>query len=302
MRNTEQPAITWLNGFVLSCRARKLSEHTISDYLNTLNKFVSFVDPQIATRTHIREFLANQQVSNKTLLNYHIGLSVFYKWANEEDLRSDNPMLGIKRPKPEKRVIQPIPYEHIKVLLAVISRSAPYKRPGMRSCTHTIPSAKRNLAIILLLLDTGMRVSELVNVKCSDLDLKQMTIKVFGKGHKERIVSISSRTAQVIWRYKPQQIPSEYLISDEKGHQLGRNAINLMLRRLCQKAHVPIYSPHDFRHTFAVEYLRNHPNIYTLQETLGHTTLDMVRHYLVISQSDIKEAHKRASPVENWGL
>lgn len=302
MRNTEQPAITWLNGFVLSCRARKLSEHTISDYLNTLNKFVSFVDPQIATRTHIREFLANQQVSNKTLLNYHIGLSVFYKWVNEEDLRSDNPMLGIKRPKPEKRVIQPIPFEHIKAILAVTSRSTPYNRPGKRSCTHTIPSSKRNLAIILLLLDTGMRVSELVNVKCSDLDLKQMTIKVFGKGHKERIVSISSRTAQVIWRYKPHQIPSEYLISDEKGHQLGRNAINLMLRRACQKAHVPIYSPHDFRHTFAVEYLRNHPNIYTLQETLGHTTLDMVRHYLVISQSDIKEAHRRASPVENWGL
>jgi len=302
MTNTEQPTYTWIEGFQLACRARKLSDHTIADYMNTLYKFVSFTNPETATRTQIREFLASRKVSNKTLLNYHIGLSVFYKWVVEESLRSDNPMLGIKRPKPETRVIQPIPFEHIKLILAAIDRSAPYKRPGQRSCTHTIPSAKRNQAIILLLLDTGMRVSELVGLKCADLDLKQLIIKLFGKGHKERIVSISTRTAQTIWRYRPQQIPSEYLFTDDHNHALGRNAINQILRRLCKKAGVPLYSPHDFRHTFAVEYLRNHPNIYTLQETLGHTTLDMVRQYLVISQSDIREAHRRASPVEHWGL
>jgi len=89
----------------------------------------------------------------------------------------------------------------------------------------------------------------------------------------------------------------------QTAYQIGEQLNDFeILRRLCKKAGVPLYSPHDFRHTFAVEYLRNHPNIYTLQETLGHTTLDMVRQYLVISQSDIREAHRRASPVEHWGL
>jgi hypothetical protein len=69
----------------------------------------------------------------------------------------------------------------------------------------------------------------------------------------------------------------------------------------CDRASVPRYSPHDFRHTFAVNFFRNYPNIYALQQMLGHSTLDVVKRYLAISESDVAEAHKHASPVENWG-
>jgi site-specific recombinase XerD len=83
---------------------------------------------------------------------------------------------------------------------------------------------------------------------------------------------------------------------------MSRHNLRHIIERICARADLPRYTPHDFRHTFAVNYLRNYPNIYTLQEMLGHTTLDMVKRYLAISQNDLDDAHRHASPVENWGL
>jgi len=71
---------------------------------------------------------------------------------------------------------------------------------------------------------------------------------------------------------------------------------------MCKRAGMPEYSPHDFRDTFAVNFLRNYPNTFALQRMLGHSTLDMVKRYLAISERDVQKAHKHASPVENWGL
>jgi site-specific recombinase XerD len=83
---------------------------------------------------------------------------------------------------------------------------------------------------------------------------------------------------------------------------LDRNNVGKIISRICKRAGVPVYSPHDFRHTFAVNYLRNYPNIYALQQMLGHSSLDMVKRYLVISEGDLKNAHLQASPVEHWNL
>lgn len=278
-----------MDGFILSCQARRLSPYTIADYSNTLRKLCKFVENKPIdeiTRNDIRSFLAIQTVGNKTLLNYHTGLSAFFKWALNEELVGINPVVGVARPKPEQRVIQPIPEEHIRAILKSIGKS---------------DYSLRHRALILLLLDTGMRVSEICSLTKRNTDLKAKSLKLIGKNNKERILYFSPTTAQALWKYCAQH-DGIYLFATKDGFQLDRNNIRHVLERLCKKAGVPAYSPHDFRHTFAVNFLRNYPNIYALQQMLGHSTLDMVKRYLAISERDIQQAHKHASPVENWKL
>ena len=300
-----------IEGYNLAAQARALSVHTIRDYNNTFKQFKKHLgsDPYFSTITkkHIRQFLAAQtHLSNKTLLNYHTGLSALYTWATAEGYARDHHMHGIERPRPEQRAIQPIPLEHIRSMLSVLGQSKTYTRPGKRSSTHSTPCANRNRAIILTLLDTGMRASELCGVRIHQVDLDQRKFKVFGKGSKERLLPFSARTGQAIWRYLAADRKTDHmgqpLFATQNGGPLTRTHLRHILERIAARADLPHYTPHDFRHTFAVNYLRNYPNIYTLQEMLGHTTLDMVKRYLAISQSDLDDAHRHASPVEKWGL
>lgn len=290
--------------FKVACQARRLSPHTISDYSNTLRKFVAFYgDKRIdqVTRLDLRSFLAAQTVCNKTLLNYHTGLSAFFKSLMSEGIVTVNPMQGVARPRPEIRTIQPIPVEHIRLLLTAISRSAPYQNNSKLVTNDLQRSASRSRAMILFLLDTGVRVGELITIIKEKVDFKLCNVKVIGKGNKERLVYFSPATATALWKYAKSN-DSRFLFSTENARQLDRNNIAHILLRICQRAGVPNYSPHDFRHTFAVNYLRNYPNVYALQQMLGHSSLDMVKRYLVISESDLHHAHMQASPVENWHL
>lgn len=300
-----------IEGYNLAAQARALSSHTIRDYNNTFNKFRQHLgsDPTFATLTkkQIRQFLAAQtHLSNKTLLNYHTGLSALYTWAVTEGYTPEHLLHGIDRPRPEQRTIQPIPLEHIRAMLSVLGQSKTYTRPGKRASTHATPCTNRNRAIILTLLDTGMRASELCGIKIHQVDLDQRKFKVFGKGSKERLLPFSARTGQAIWKYLAVDRKDDHLgqalFATQRGTPLTRTHLRHILERIAARADLPNYTPHDFRHTFAVNYLRNYPNIYTLQEMLGHTTLEMVKRYLAISQSDLDDAHRHASPVEKWGL
>ncbi len=300
-----------IEGYNLAARARSLSDHTIRDYNTTFRKFKNFLgsNPIFSTITkkQIRSFLAAQDhLSNKTLLNYHTGLSALYTWAIGEGYAEDQLMHEIDRPKPEQRTIEPIPVDHIRAMLSVLGQSKAYNRPGKRVSTHSTPCAERNRAILLILLDTGLRASELCGIKIHQIDLDQRKVKVFGKGSKERLLPFSARTGQVIWRYLATHRKDDHvgqpLFATQRGQPLTRTHLRHIIERICARADLPKYTPHDFRHTFAVNYLRNYPNIYTLQEMLGHTTLDMVKRYLSISQNDLDDAHRQASPVEKWGL
>ncbi|HPR34134.1 MAG TPA: tyrosine-type recombinase/integrase [Anaerolineaceae bacterium] len=290
--------------FTITCQARRLSVNTITDYSNTLRKLIAFVGDKSCdqvTRFDIRSFLAGQTVCNKTLLNYHVGLSVFFKWLISESIISTNPMIGVDRPRPEKRVIEPIPLDHIKLILAATDKSAPYQQRSKVVRNDLKLQNERNRAMILFLLDTGVRVGELVTILKDKVDQKSRSVKVIGKGNKERIVYFSARTAMALWKYATTHT-CKYLFATLDGRQMERNNVGRIIKRMCQRAGVPGYSPHDFRHTFAVCYLRNYPNIYALQQMLGHSSLDMVKRYLVLSESDLKNAHMHASPVENWNL
>lgn len=138
------------------------------------------------------------------------------------------------------------------------------------------------------------------------MDAKNQRIKVMGKGSKERMVRLSANTTKAIWHYlttRPEAASTEPLFSNhaETSHITRRNLLTL-LSRIGALAGVKDVHPHRFRHTFAIEFLRNGGNIYALQEILGHASLDMCKRYLTLAQADAEAAHKIASPVANWKL
>lgn len=301
-----------LAGFELAASARHLSPHTIQDYANTFRKFQAYInlDPPIdqITAATIQGFLSAQTVSNKTVLNYHTGLSALWTWALAQRLVDENPLHSITRPKPQKPDIIPLTEMDLRALLSVVERSKRYARPGKKPSTHALPDAARNRAIILTLLDTGLRASELCSLRILDVDLRnhEKSIAIHeGKGNKDRHIPISPRTATAIWKYlttRPDARVDEPLFATSTGRKMDRNNLGNMLESTADRAGIPDVHPHRFRHTFAINFLRNGGDIYTLQAILGHESLEMCLRYLKIAQTDLEKAHRRASPVDNWSL
>jgi site-specific recombinase XerD len=299
-----------IEGYLLNAGARHLSPHTIEDYLNTFHKFETYMesDPRFVeiSQNDIQEFLAAQtKLSNKTLLNYHTGLSALWTWAVKEQIVPANVVKGIQPPRPEKREIVPFTEAEIKAMLASLGRSRIYSRPGKRSSNHGLPDAERNHAILMLMLDTGIRASEVSSLKIFDVDQRNQRIQVMGKGSKERSIPFSARTGQVLWRYlstRSNARVGDMLFVTKTNRSVERCSLLKLLHRIGERAGVKDVHPHRFRHTFAIQYLRNGGDAYTLQALLGHSTLDMVKTYLRLAQVDLDEAHRRASPVDNWRL
>lgn len=314
-----------IEGFLLEKQAQHLSPHTVADYTNAFRKLQAYLGTDVPfagiTADQIRSFLGDlstprapngaakrpvKGLSNKTILNIHTALSALWTWAVAEGIVSQHLLRQIPRPKPEKRAITPFSEEDIKTLLANGERSRTYTRPGKRACDHAVATALRNRTIILLLLDTGVRASELCGLAIKDADLTNKRILVLGKGNKERALPISPRTAKTLWRYltterKDEPVNAPLFLGSE-GDPLNRDALLKLLIRLGAKAGVQDCHPHRFRHTFAVNFLRNGGNAFELQMALGHTTLQMVQTYLALAQADLDAAHRKASPVENWRL
>ena len=299
-----------IEGYILSLGARRLSPNTIEDYSRTLAKFTSFLEEDLPvgdiTQRHIESFLASHpQLSNKTLLNYYVGLSSFWTWLVAEDLTNVHIVRKLKPPKMERKEVVPFTEAEVKAIMSALNRSKVYRREG-RNVDHALGSFERNRAIILLLLDTGIRASELCDLKVEDVDNRNNRIFVrHGKGMKERMLPFSPRTGQMIWRYlaaRKDTRPEDPLFLSKIARSMDRRKLAEMFRKIGIRAGVPNVHPHRFRHTFAIQYLRNGGNAYTLQAMLGHSTLESVRVYLRIAQVDIDLIHKKASPVDNWRL
>lgn len=274
--------------------AMRYSPHTIRDYGVTYKKFLAHVgdvDIGAVNKQHIIQFMASQsKISAKTLRNYHADLSALWQWAIRQGICNENPVRQIKAPVPEKKTIIPFSKTEICSILEAADGS---------------PNPLQNRAIILLLLDTGIRASELCNLTINDLNKVTNHILVFGKGKKERNVPISNQTSNAIEKHlqsKKQKAPYSPLFAKDNGKPLDRVLLGRILARLGIEAGVNHVFPHRFRHTFAIQFLRNGGNIYSLQKILGHSTLDMVKRYLVIAQHDLDRDHEIASPVNHWGL
>jgi integrase/recombinase XerD len=213
---------------LLDAHARQLSVRIIEDYQNGFRHFCEYVgDPPIADVTvdRIRHFLAHlgektvtlegvakrpeRKLSKKSILNIHVALSALWTWASTEGFVEKHIIQAVKPPKPEEPVIEPFSKEDVEALLEACEYSRSYTRPGKKECRNRRPTAERDRAIILTLLDTGIRSGELAEDPRRDtpgllirnLDQRNRTLKVFGKGDKERVVCVSHKTLKAIWRY-----------------------------------------------------------------------------------------------------
>jgi site-specific recombinase XerD len=300
-----------IDGYLIAARARRLSPHTLSDYQTTyraLERHIGGRTPLAAiTARDLQQFLAGlDHLAAKTLLNYHTGLSALWTWALDEDLVDRHIVHDIPRPKPEKPAIVPLTKSDLQLLLAGTARSQEYRRGAQRPTDHRRPTEHRDRAILLLLVDTGLRASELVSLCIYQADLRNQRITVDGKGKKERSLPISARTSRALWKYLQTRDDADRkaapLFATRTGAHLDRNTLRQMLQRIGDRQGVPGVTLHRFRHTFAINFLRNGGNIYALQRMLGHETLDMVQRYLALVQGDVDNAHLHASPVEQWRL
>lgn len=261
-----------------------------------LREFISYLQNTKAFMDH--PFTGPQQkgLTGHTINCYLRAIRAFWSWLVAEEIIEINPFDKLKIPKAPKKVITPFSGEQIRALLSAINTSSSI---GYRDWT-----------VILTLLDTGVRVSELTDLKLINVNLEQRYLKISGKGNKERVVPIGALIQRTLARYIGKYRPAlAYPLSDnlfltKAGMPLTPNRVETVIEQYAKKAGIEGVraSPHTFRHTFAILYLRNGGDIFTLQQILGHETLEMVRNYVCLAQYDLQEAHLRCSPVDNMQL
>jgi len=169
---------------------------------------------------------------------------------------------------------------------------------------------QRDYTIMILLVDTGLRVSELTRLKVDDINLERRILKVWGKGARERVVPFGVRAQRALLRYvnfhRPEPampLTREFFLT-ESGQPLKARRVQAIIKRYGEKAGIKGIrcSPHTLRHTAAVMWIRNGGDVFSLQQILGHSTLEMVRVYVNLAQSDVEAAHRRYSPADNIDL
>lgn len=312
-------------GFIHYQTAAGRSPYTLRNYRTSFAKLQTYLDgdPPLAsiTRSQLIDFLAwlregylsepggiaprgQMRLSAKTILNIHTDLSALWQWAVEEDFLPDNIIRKIEAPRPKIPVIDTFMQSEIETMLAVCDRKRTWK-PRANAEFATI--ADRDRAIILVLLDTGVRAQELCDMQIADLDMTANRIAVIGKGEKPRYVHFGKRTSKALWKHIAPRLrdngsPLFTVGPEDDRRPLSRFALRLLLIRIGERAGVANVYPHRFRHTFAITYLRNGGDLFTLQDLLGHSDLAMVRRYAHIAQTDCARVHAKSSPVDNWRL
>jgi len=291
--------------FEQSNKAEGKSSKTVTWYTDMLGGFIRFVRStgQGAVLanfnpTTVREFIIHEQVrglSPFTIQAKVRAMKALSSWLYSEGYTGDNLLSNIKLPKAPIKMMQPLTEAEINQLL---SSQNPLTAIG-----------SRNIAILVTLLDCGLRSSELCNILYEDAHIEEGYLKVLGKGNKERVVPIGSLAQKVLWRYvfhfRPDPLGeiNEYLFLSLDGKHLGPNSIKLLLKRWGKRAGVPRLHAHLCRHTYATSFLNQRcGDVFRLQQILGHTTLEMVRRYVHFSSTqDMIQGHV-SSPLDRIGI
>ena len=317
-----------IDGFLKFKVAEGLSQRTVDSYEYYLNQWMNHIGDQDVAKiksSDLTNYLAwmrteykpkrwngnEDPLSAKSLRNVYIALRAFYTWLNKE-FNLPNPAKEITPPKFPQHVIQTFSKEDIEKLI----KACIYSREAQTEQRHKFvmrrPSANRDQAIVLTLLDTGLRATELCSLTVEDVDLKTGKVNVRhgvgggAKGGKGRVTYLGKVARKAVWRYlatrEDGSDPKAPLFISAGDRPFNRDSLRILIRRLGERAQITHVHLHKFRHTFAITYLRSGGDVFTLQSLLGHGSLDMVRHYAQIAEVDVENAHRKASPVDNWRL
>ncbi len=276
-----------------------LSKNTAESYNRDLIKFLNFLEKQgrggitSVTREDILLFLnALLKEGNKprSVSRTLVSVRVFFRYLVSEDIIKKNPASLVEGMKVDRGLPRVMTYSDIMKIMDVIKPED--------------PSGYRDLAMIELLYATGIRVSELVNLKLGDADLNVGYLRVLGKGTKERIVPIGEyarkRVREYLDLYRPRILGkriSEYLFITRFGKKFTRQGFWLMVKKYASLSGVKVnVTPHVFRHSFATHLLERGADLRTLQTMLGHSDISTTQVYTHVSSEQLKKVYKRSHP------
>ena len=279
---------------------RGLSDNTIFAYRQDLMDFLVFLkkeglDSWPTKAVDIDAFLAEQRDLNKatsSISRMISSLRKFYQWLVRQNIQKINPMLEIDSPKKEHRLPVALSVDEVTKLL---DQPDVTKKLGIR-----------DRALLETLYATGIRVSELINLKFSDLHEELKLLKVLGKGSKERLIPISDVAISWIKSYQekvrdPLLLKSgkytDTIFLNNRGGTLTRQAVWQIIKRYCQMAGIrKNVTPHTLRHTFATHLLENGADLRVVQEILGHSDISTTQIYTNLSQQHILQVYAKTHP------
>ncbi|VVB54294.1 Tyrosine recombinase XerA [uncultured archaeon] len=292
-----QPLVTLATWYYTDCEARNLQPKTILFYHQKLVYLLdAFGDstPEDLTVHNLRALAVTlrqtREWSAQQTNHFITVVKQFFNYLLAEDLAEVNPSAKLKKIKMEERLPTILTQADVQRILEVI----PSNFTGLR-----------NRTMILTLLDTGLRLNELLCLTVPDVDFAHLQLRVQGKGRREALVPFSLALTRVLSKYLPQRDKyalTEALWVSRQGEAVTTDYVTHMLCKYGNDASIPHLHAHLFRHTFATEFLRNGGNPQMLQRILRHTTPVVTQRYIHLTDTDTSVAHKTASPLEKWQL
>ena len=280
-RNKENAEL--LGAFISSKKVEGCSDKTIHYYKSSIEKLIATVKKNVCDigTNDIRCYLADQQeqrgLSKVTIDNLRRIYSSFFSWLEDEDYITKSPVRRIHKVRTDALVKEVLTDENIEVL--------------RDSCQEL-----RDIAMIDLLLSTGMRVGELVKINREDIDFQERQCVVFGKGNKEREVYFNARTKIHLKKYLEQRTdtnPALFVSLHEPHTRLTISGVEVRLRQLGKRVNLNKVHPHKFRRTLATMAIDKGMPIEQVQKMLGHVKIDTTLHYAMVNQTNVKIAHRK---------
>lgn len=271
------------------------SVHTIKNYEHDLKEFVKFIkNKNIVSIEYndIRQYLLylfENKYEKKTIARKISALRSFFKYLYNEEIISNNPMILISNPKLDKKLPKFLNYDDLERVLSI---------PDIRT-----PIGARDALILEMLYSTGIRVSELVNIKIKDINTNDRQIKILGKGNKERYVFFGKICLEKLNNYLKNGRPYlnkkniDYLFLNKRSNQLSDRSVRQVIDEVAKKAELKMdISPHVLRHTFATHMLNEGADLKSVQELLGHENLSTTSIYTHVSNEHLRKIYLNCHP------
>ncbi len=250
---------------------------------NDLRRFIIALRDKPKFANHPYNKPQQAKLSSQSIETYCRAIRAFFGFLKREGFVENNVMAKVKMPKVPETVIPTHSEKEIEKLLAQPDKSS---KEGFR-----------DYCILLTLIDTGIRLSELANLKTDDIDYEQNLFRVMGKGQRERFVPFGRRVAKALMKYqmkcRPEPIGTDNFWIRRDGRPLLTKRIEKLISSYGKKAGLKRCYAHKLRHTSSVMYLRNGGDVFSLQKKLGHRSLVMTRHYSNLADSDVRAQHLR---------
>lgn len=275
--------VHYLEIFLSAKRVEGCSEKTLGYYHSTIEKMFITVAKWVKDittddlRTYLSDYQCEHHSSKVTIDNIRRILSSFFSWLEDEDYILKSPVRRIHKVKTTKVIKETLTDENLEVL--------------RDTCDNL-----RNLVIVEMLASTGVRVGELVLLNRDDIDFNERSCIVLGKGNSEREVYFDARTKLHLMQYLEQREDDNqalFVAKKAPHNRLTINGIEKLIRKLGKQADISKVHPHKFRRTLATMAIDKGMPIEQVQKLLGHVRIDTTMHYAMVSQNNVKTAHRK---------